>query len=106
MSLDLTELRADLHAMVNDLPVTFTFSGTGYTGCRDVATATDELLAGGFAGDELLNLHVPLKTTTGANTFTVEPASGTFVAIGGVTYTVIRADHSLDGLELILGLKG
>ena len=64
----------------------------------------------GVSDDAVLEgLHVPLEVLSNGSwtsTFPTEPTLGNAVTIAGTSYRVVKLDHSQDGLELVLGLKG
>ena len=102
-----TELRDDLAEMVADLPVTFTFDGTNYTGTQSERTTTQTLEPGGYLDDFDLTLVVPLQVkVSGAwqTTFTTEPDHGDQITIGSRTYKVIRTSHGQGGQSLTMNL--
>lgn len=109
MAFDRSIFRRHLAKMVGDLPVTFSFSGTACTGTLAQRTTTDDLQEGGYVIDYDLVLHVPLQVQTNgtwAATFASQPGLGDSVTISGTSHRVVKLDHSQDGLELVLGLKG
>ena len=106
--IDLDEFRADLAEVVGDLPATFTFSGTTYTGFKSQRGSTEDLEPGGFLDESDFRLHVPLQVKvsgTWANTFAVEPGLGGIVVVtSSGTHKIARLSHSQDGVMLTLGL--
>lgn len=108
MSLDLDEFKGDLRGIRDDLPVTFLFSGTYYTGFQSQRVSTEDLQSGGFLDQFDFRLHVPLQVQTSGtwtNTFATEPALGSIIVVtGSGTHKIARLSHSQDGLLLSLGL--
>ncbi len=110
MALNLDRMKRDLLKMRDDLPVTFSFSGTLYTGFAGQKTTRETLEPGGFLDDLDRNLNVPVFTSaisgTLINSFPgATPAMGDTLAItGDGSYKVGNVRRSQDGLLLTFGL--
>jgi hypothetical protein len=101
MSLDLDELAADALEMENDLPVTFTFSGTSYTGQQGDLTKESQMEDAGMM-PTLDLLLVVRRTVFGAAT---QPVSKNTVTIASVVYRIEVVRLSQDGIIAEYGLK-
>lgn len=101
-------LRTDLAAIIGDLPVSFTFAGSTYSGTRAENSETEDLEPGGFIDQPKFELHVALKTLDATsqwvNTFTTEPVIGSLIQIEGRSVAVLNKRRSADLNELILEL--
>ena len=105
MSLDADTLKRDLAAMVDDLPVTFTFSGTNYTGTRTAIGDAEELEQGGYDSARAFDLHVPVYRQSGTNwlpIFSTAPVLGNDVTVDSQAHKVTRIVTSPDGVEIVL----
>ena len=106
----LDEFKADLIGIRDDLPVTFTFSGTTYQGFAGNKVTTEELEPGGFLDRLDRNLHVPLFTANSSGSYTntfpgPTPTLGdTLVISSDGTFKVGRLDKAQDGLLMSYGL--
>jgi hypothetical protein len=111
MALNLDEFKADLLEIRDDLPVTFAFNGTTYTGFAGQKTTRETLEPGGFLDDLDRNLNVPVFTATASGSFTNSfrgPTPGlgdTLVIVSDGTYRVDRTARSQDNLLLSYGLN-
>ncbi len=100
MALDLTEFDDDLSEMITDLPVTFTFSGTDYTGMRSAIDRQKELEIGGYVVG--LDLVIVYRTASFTGT---QPDINDSITIGGVVYRVMTKLSDTFGKGVKLGLK-
>ena len=100
MALDLTEFDDDLAEMISDLPVTFTFGGTDYTGMRSAIDQQKEMEIGGYMVQ--LDLVLVYRTASFAVT---QPTINDRITIGGVNYIVMTRLPDTFGKGVKLGLK-
>jgi hypothetical protein len=111
MALNLDRFKRDLLRIRDDLPVTFNFSGTSYTGFAGQKTTRETLEPGGFLDDLDRNLHVPVFTLNVSGSFVntfpgATPGMGdTLVIVSDGTYKVGNVRRAQDGLLLSYGLE-
>ncbi len=108
--LNLDRMRRDLQKITNDLPVTFLFNGTSYTGFAGQKTSRETLEPGGYLSDLDRNLHVPVFTLNASGSF-VNTFSGATPGMGDIlvivsdgTYKEGNVRRAQDGLLLTYGL--
>ena len=94
MAFGTTELETDLDQMINDLPITCTFSGSDYTGTKTVVMSEKVLRAAGLGDD--YKFSVIFKDSD----FSSRPVSGQFMTIDSVVYQILATE--LDDAEVAL----
>jgi hypothetical protein len=99
MALDLTEFDGDLQEMINDLPVTFTFSGSDYTGMRSAIDNAKEMEDAGYMPRLDLVLVARTAVFTGST-----PDINSQITIGGVVYRVATKLPDTFGKGIKFGL--
>ena len=90
----------DLAAMILDLPTSFTFSGTSYTGVFTILSRRKPLAdAGGFLEDFDASLYCREVS------FSTAPVCGNSITIGSNIFHVEQVDKSPDGIGITFRLK-
>lgn len=108
--IDLDEFKADLLGIRDDLPVTFNYGGTSYTGFAGQKTTGETLEVGGYLDnlERSLNVCIHTQNSSGSfvNTFAgATPTLGdTLVIVSDGTYKVGNVRRAQDGLLLTYGL--
>lgn len=98
MATMLATFESDVEEVESELPVTFTFDGTDYTGQKSENIESQAMLDAGFKSEIEFNLEAR------ASIFTVEPEVRDEITIATVEYRIATKTPSQDGIMLTLAL--
>ena len=98
MSTMISYFASDVESVESDLPVTFTFSGTDYTGQKSESVESLAMQDAGYQSD------IEFDLICRASIFTTEPESRDQITIDSVVYRVLKKTPSQDGIVLNLSL--
>lgn len=98
MATMLSYFESDVESTESDLPVTFTFSGTNYTGQKSENIEAQMMQEAGYQSGIEFNLECR------ASLFSTEPEVRDLITVDSVVYRVAKKTPSQDGIVLTLAL--
>ena len=98
MTIDTSQLDTDLGNLIDDMPTTFVYSGSSYTGALSDRTDGKLWSEEGFAQD------IQATLTCQRSSFTTEPSVGVTIAIGITCYRIAQATRSADEKGVVFAL--
>ena len=98
MSTMLSYFASDVESVESDLPVTFTFSGTDYTGQKSESMESLAMQEAGYQSE------IEFDLICRSEIFTTAPVVRDLITISSVIYRVLKKTPSQDGVVLTLSL--
>ena len=98
MAISLSQLNADLGYIIDDMPTTFIWAGSSYTGVFDPIAIDRMAEIGGYVNDFQGTLYARQSA------FGTLPSAGITISIGTTTYRVDNIKKSPDNVQVMMEL--